>query len=146
MDPQTLVNALDACQSPDPSIRKAAEDALNQVRPPRRARRCGVQHAIAAAAAPTAVAAHPAGCAHLVASPAWLDPQHKYARGQIVNLLRVALEESVDPAVRQVAAISFKNLVKRDWEAEGAWGRRFAGWRQEPCRAEARCWREPAWL
>jgi hypothetical protein len=26
----------------------------------------------------------------------------------------------VDPAVRQVAAISFKNLVKRDWDVEGA--------------------------
>lgn len=40
----------------------------------------------------------------------------------MVNLLRVALEDSVDPAVRQVASISFKNLVKRDWAAEGAWG------------------------
>ncbi len=46
--------------------------------------------------------------------------QSKHARGQIVNLLRVALEDSVDPAVRQVAAISFKNLVKRDWADEGA--------------------------
>ena len=45
--------------------------------------------------------------------------QSKHAPGQIVNLLRVALEDSVDPATRQVAAISFKNLVKRDWAAEG---------------------------
>jgi hypothetical protein len=45
--------------------------------------------------------------------------QHKHARGQIVNLLRVALEDSVDPAIRQVAAISFKNAAKRDWEGEG---------------------------
>jgi hypothetical protein len=37
-----------------------------------------------------------------------------------VNLLRVALEDSVDPAIRQVAAISFKNAAKRDWEGEGA--------------------------
>lgn len=47
-------------------------------------------------------------------------PQHKHARGQIVHLLRVALEDSVDPAIRQVAAISFKNTAKRDWEGEGA--------------------------
>ena len=45
--------------------------------------------------------------------------QHKHARGQIINLLRVALEDSVDPAIRQVAAISFKNAAKRDWEGEG---------------------------
>ncbi|KAL4855989.1 Importin beta-like SAD2 [Chlorella vulgaris] len=44
--------------------------------------------------------------------------QSKHARGQVVSLLRVALEDSVDPAVRQVAAISFKNLVKRDWDVE----------------------------
>ncbi|PSC72993.1 importin beta-like SAD2 [Micractinium conductrix] len=73
MDAAVLVAALSGCQSPDPAIRKAAEEALNQ---------------------------------------------SKHARGQVVNLLRVALEDSVDPAVRQVAAISFKNLVKRDWAAE----------------------------
>lgn len=43
--------------------------------------------------------------------------QHKHSRGQIVNLLRVAMEESLDPSVRQVAAISFKNAVKRDWDS-----------------------------
>lgn len=32
MDIPTLVAALGACQSPDPAVRKAAEDALNQVR------------------------------------------------------------------------------------------------------------------
>lgn len=31
MDPAQLVAACTACQSPDPAIRKAAEDALNQV-------------------------------------------------------------------------------------------------------------------
>jgi hypothetical protein len=31
-------------------------------------------------------------------------------------LLRVAVEDRVDPAVRQVAAISFKNTVKRHWD------------------------------
>eukprot|EP00887_Chlorella_sp_A99_P003658 scaffold7.g3658.t1 len=44
--------------------------------------------------------------------------QHKHAPGQLVNLLRVALEDSVDPAVRQVAAISFKNVVRQGWQAE----------------------------
>ncbi|KAG1660790.1 hypothetical protein FOA52_011331 [Chlamydomonas sp. UWO 241] len=49
--------------------------------------------------------------------------QHEVAQGQVVNLLRVAAEETVDAAVRQVAAISFKNLVKKNWEApsEGAY-------------------------
>lgn len=42
--------------------------------------------------------------------------QHELARGQIVNLLRVTAEESVDLGVRQVAAIAFKNLVKHHWE------------------------------
>lgn len=69
----SLIAALGACTSPDPALRKAGEEALNQ---------------------------------------------SKHARGQVVNLLRVSLEEGCDPAVRQVAAISFKNLVKRDWEAE----------------------------
>jgi hypothetical protein len=46
--------------------------------------------------------------------------QHEKAPGQIVNLLRVAAEQTVDINVRQVAAISFKNIVKRNWEpAEG---------------------------
>ncbi len=31
MDPQSLIAALGACQSPDPAVRKAGEDALNQV-------------------------------------------------------------------------------------------------------------------
>lgn len=70
MNIENLVAALGACTNPNPEVRKAAEDALNQ---------------------------------------------SKHARGQVVNLLRVALEDSIDPSVRQVAAISFKNLVRRDW-------------------------------
>lgn len=31
------------------------------------------------------------------------------------TLLRIAMEASIDPAVRQVAAITFKNTAKRDW-------------------------------
>uniref|UniRef100_A0A7R9YU85 Importin N-terminal domain-containing protein n=1 Tax=Chlamydomonas euryale TaxID=1486919 RepID=A0A7R9YU85_9CHLO len=42
--------------------------------------------------------------------------QHEAVQGQAVNMLRVAAEEQVDAAVRQVAAISFKNLVKKYWE------------------------------
>lgn len=44
--------------------------------------------------------------------------QAEAVKGQAVNLLRVAAEESVDPAVRQVAAISFKNLCRRSWDVE----------------------------
>lgn len=36
--------------------------------------------------------------------------------GHLSNLLRMTVEESADLAVRQVAAISLKNLVKNDWE------------------------------
>jgi importin-7 len=45
--------------------------------------------------------------------------QHQHMPGQLTNLLRVAVEDSVDAAVRQVAAITFKNLVKADWDAQG---------------------------
>lgn len=45
--------------------------------------------------------------------------QHQYAPGQLTNLLRVAVEDSVDGAIRQVAAITFKNLVKADWDTRG---------------------------
>eukprot|EP00798_Chlamydomonas_sp_ICE-L_P030407 gene30407-35412_t len=44
--------------------------------------------------------------------------QHEPMKGQVVHLLLVAAQETVDPAVRQVASISFKNLVKRSWETE----------------------------
>ena len=37
----------------------------------------------------------------------------------MVNLLRVAAEDSVDVAVRQQGAIAFKNLVRRSWDVEG---------------------------
>ncbi|GFH09662.1 ARM repeat-containing protein [Haematococcus lacustris] len=42
--------------------------------------------------------------------------QHEASKGQVINLLRVAAEESVDIAVRQVAAITFKRLVRRSWD------------------------------
>ena len=45
--------------------------------------------------------------------PATLQFQH--SEGQLVNLLRVAVEPSLDQGTRQAAAISFKNLVRRDW-------------------------------
>lgn len=128
MELPNLVAALGACQSPDPAVRKAGEDALNAVSP---AAAAPLGHCAACRRRP------PAACrpSHLrccfVLSPAGAaarltDPptaallQCKHARGQVVNLLRVALEDSVDAPVRQVAAISFKNLVKRDWSVEGA--------------------------
>ncbi|GAX74708.1 hypothetical protein CEUSTIGMA_g2156.t1 [Chlamydomonas eustigma] len=46
--------------------------------------------------------------------------QNETVSGQAVNLLRVAAEDSVDAAVRQVAAISFKNLVKRSWDSSSS--------------------------
>lgn len=39
--------------------------------------------------------------------------------GQLVNLLRVAVEESLDVGIRQVAAITFKNAVRKDWDPIG---------------------------
>lgn len=39
-----------------------------------------------------------------------------------MNLLRVAVEDSLDVGIRQVAAISFKNLVRKDWDPQGAAG------------------------
>jgi Importin-beta N-terminal domain len=48
-----------------------------------------------------------------------VDLQYQHSPGQLTNLLRVAVEDSLDAAVRQVAAITFKNLVKADWDAQG---------------------------
>ncbi|GLC37117.1 hypothetical protein PLESTB_000981600 [Pleodorina starrii] len=42
--------------------------------------------------------------------------QHEQLPGQAVQLLRVAAEDSVDAGVRHMAAINFKNFVKRSWE------------------------------
>ncbi|KAF8071226.1 SAD2 [Scenedesmus sp. PABB004] len=44
--------------------------------------------------------------------------QAELQQGQVVNLLRVAGEPSVDISVRQVASISFKQVAKRHWEPE----------------------------
>lgn len=112
MNIENLVAALGACTNPNPEVRKAAEDALNQVCP--------------GAKGPTMACCRRRCCCrcrspHSCPSALPLPCQAKHARGQVVNLLRVALEDSVDPSVRQVAAISFKNLVRRDWAPnEGA--------------------------
>ena len=45
--------------------------------------------------------------------------QYQHAPGHMTSLLRVAVEDSVDPSIRQVAAITFKNLVKKDWDPAG---------------------------
>lgn len=44
--------------------------------------------------------------------------QHELSKGQVVNLLRVAGEPTVDISVRQVASISFKQVSKKYWEPE----------------------------
>ena len=46
--------------------------------------------------------------------------QFQHEQGQLVNLLRVAMEDSLDIGLRQVAAITFKNLVKKEWDPSGA--------------------------
>jgi hypothetical protein len=45
------------------------------------------------------------------------DMQYQNGKGQLVNLLRCSVEDSVDEGVRQVSAISFKNAVKKGWDA-----------------------------
>ena len=45
--------------------------------------------------------------------------QYQHVPGHMTSLLRVAVEDSLDPAIRQVASITFKNLVKRDWSPAG---------------------------
>ncbi len=67
--------------------------------------------------------------------------QHEQLPGQAVQLLRVAAEESVDAGVRTMAAINFKNFVKRSWEKSehetgasmpprGVWGPALGGHRR----------------
>ena len=46
--------------------------------------------------------------------------QFQHVPGQLVNLLRVAVEDSLDVGIRQVAVITFKNAVKKDWDPLGA--------------------------
>ena len=46
--------------------------------------------------------------------------QYKHARGQVVNLLRAAVEPSLDLAIRQQAAIIFKQLCRSEWDPAGA--------------------------
>ena len=36
-----------------------------------------------------------------------------------MNLLRVAVEDSLDVGIRQVAAITFKNATRKDWDPLG---------------------------
>ena len=55
-----------------------------------------------------------------------MGAQFQHSPGQLVNLLRVAVADEVDMGTRQAAAISFKNLVRKDWEGTGA---RCRGWR-----------------
>lgn len=44
--------------------------------------------------------------------------QHETSKGQLVTLLRLAGEPTVDLSVRQVASITFKQAAKRHWEPE----------------------------
>lgn len=42
--------------------------------------------------------------------------QHETRPGHVRNLLRVAVETSLDPGLTQSAAIAFKRVVERRWE------------------------------
>ncbi|DBB04276.1 hypothetical protein WJX77_005934 [Trebouxia sp. C0004] len=42
----------------------------------------------------------------------------QHASGNLPNLLRVAVEDSLNTTLRQVAAIQIKNIVKRGWDPE----------------------------
>ncbi|KAL3153335.1 hypothetical protein ABBQ38_15508 [Trebouxia sp. C0009 RCD-2024] len=44
----------------------------------------------------------------------------QHTNGNLPNLLRVAVEESLGTTLRQVAAIQIKNIVKRGWDPSGA--------------------------
>jgi hypothetical protein len=48
--------------------------------------------------------------------------QFQYAPGHLVILLQTIVQDTVDIAIRQVAAIHFKNLVGKEWEAEDGEG------------------------
>jgi hypothetical protein len=120
MDIQQLCGALQACMSPNMQERQSAEAALKQVH--------NFNHYESDERKPRAFTAyfeHPLNTffiRHRLLS-IWTDesvhrPQNELSKGHIVNLLRVAAEESVDPAVRQVAAITFKNTAKRNWEGQ----------------------------
>ena len=50
-----------------------------------------------------------------------------------MNLLRVAVADEVDMGTRQAAAISFKNLVRKDWEGTGVLRRLLGREPQHPC-------------
>jgi hypothetical protein len=52
--------------------------------------------------------------------------QHETSKRQLVTLLRVAGEPTVDLSVRQVASITFKQAAKRHWEPENE-GKQLVG-------------------
>lgn len=129
MDLAALLPVLQACLSHDQNHVKEAEKVLKQVRGRggRGAARCAwrvcgqTQQSMHTTLAncrgsfvfslPAHGKARPARAAHVA-----VLSQHEALPGQAVQLLRVAAEESVDSGVRHVAAIAFKNFVKRSWE------------------------------
>ena len=64
-----------------------------------------------------------------MAYPAAVQFQH--SEGQLVNLLRVAIEPALDQGTRQAAAISFKNLVRKDWVAGEGHSLQYMCWRAQ---------------
>jgi hypothetical protein len=153
MDIPQLVSVLQGALSQEENQRKAAEALLQQVRPAvgggdgrRRGRlRCARAHPgvvlppPAPAPGSQAVGARPC-CRRATYRRCRCPPpaatQHEGDRGQVVALLRIAAEPSVDMGVRHIAAITFKNAVKRRWDPEqdGA-----------PMSAALACSSMPAW-
>ena len=66
-----------------------------------------------------------------------MGAQFQHSPGQLVNLLRVAVADEVDMGTRQAAAISFKNLVRKDWEGTGVCS--HGCWAHAPAHGCARC-------
>lgn len=132
MDIPSLCLVLAGTLAPDTAQRKAAEDTLRQVGGGRMGGWVGGSAAGALLLppppeAPACTCFWPPRARVSAVRPSDLwplpaaTPQHGALPGQVVNLLRVAAEESVDLAIRQAAAISFKNMVKHNWDvAEGA--------------------------
>lgn len=100
---------LQACISQDPIQRKAAEDTLAQVSSHQHLPRIGY-------------CLHGLVRMHMFWQDTLLSPalvQAQQAPGVLVQLLQLAADPAGDSGIRQVAVITFKNVVKRHWESRG---------------------------
>ena len=123
MEISQLCSILEACMSPNQQQRAAAEQTLSQASEDRL---CDLLTKTCVDRGPQGgCTSWPIGadlCFLLVEDGLTNIEllQFQHARGQLVNLLRIAVEPTLTQGVRQVAAISFKNLVKQSWDPAGA--------------------------